>query len=102
MIQVRVTKIMDPALRRRISVDEDTPQLGHFNLHEKRKSLFCTKHLIIFIFRFIRQHTYNRKYSEAFRGALPKPPTEFFLPSDLPGITPGLSAEMYYTQLNLK
>ncbi|KAI6202346.1 hypothetical protein M3Y96_00938500 [Aphelenchoides besseyi] len=50
---------------------------------------------------FIRGGSYYRQNSEAARGALPKPPTEFFVPNDQPGVPPSLTPEMFYMDANL-
>jgi hypothetical protein len=77
--------------------ESSTPSSKRYRRHSMAGPFFVRKAK-----EFIRSHTYNRKYSDVFRGALPKPPTEFFIPADMPEITPGLTPEMYYTRLNLR
>uniref|UniRef100_A0A7E4V292 Neuropathy target esterase sws n=1 Tax=Panagrellus redivivus TaxID=6233 RepID=A0A7E4V292_PANRE len=45
---------------------------------------------------------YRRQFSEVSRESLPKPPTEYFEPSDLPEIPQNLNPEFFYLRHNIK
>ncbi|TKR68373.1 hypothetical protein L596_024363 [Steinernema carpocapsae] len=51
---------------------------------------------------FIRGKRYRRQFSEFHRDAMPRPPTEFFEPSDMPQIPNNTNPEIFYILHNLK
>ena len=52
---------------------------------------------------FIRNRgRYRRQFSEVSRESLPKPPTEYFEPSELPEIPQNLRPEFFYLRHNIK
>lgn len=48
------------------------------------------------------RRTFRRQASDFGRSVLPRPPAEFFEPSDLPEVPSGLKPEVFYISHHLK
>ncbi|KAK0417628.1 hypothetical protein QR680_013118 [Steinernema hermaphroditum] len=88
-------------LKGRASTDDASPNSSGRVLLRRRHST-GPFHLARAAKDFIRGRRYRRQFSEFQRDAMPRPPTEFFEPSDMPQIPNNEKPEIFYILHNLK